>query len=400
MIAACSQLTQLSRSQYTPGVNGGSWGGNSSPTYNLLYEFRGKPSDGTRPITSLILVSGNAYGTTFLGGTNNVGTIYELLSGSRDNVLHSFTGGSGYDGAFPYASLIDVSGTLYGTTYEGGQHNRGTFFSISPNGTNYKKLYDFGKGATDGVIPEAGLINVSGTLYGTTLEGGVYGFGTIFSITTSGAEKVLHSFGYGKDGAFDGSVSSGLTNVNGTLYGTTTNGGEYNWGTFYRISPYGTNYNKLFDFGKNLDGKVPFAALIDVKGTLYGTTFKGGSECPKIEGCGTVFSITTKGAENVLHSFAGGADDGAHPEAGLTYMGGTLYGTTVGGGRYDSVGTIFRITTSGTMEKVLHSFGDGTDGSNPEAGMITDVVSHVGILVGTTSAGGAYGKGTVFYLIP
>lgn len=195
-----------------------------------------------------------------------------------------------------------------------------------------------------------------------------------------------------------------LTNVGGTLYGTTANGGKFDWGTVFKIMPNGTGYKSLYPFGKGTDGRYPmWVRLINLNNTLYGTTFKGGTKCPKIGGCGTVFSITTAGNEKVLHNFTSGANDGAHPEAGLIDLSGTLYGVTDGGGRYSSSGTIFKITTTGGSEKVLHSFGDGKDGRNPDAAMI----SFMGILVGTTYGGGVYGtgnryhgNGTVFYLMP
>jgi uncharacterized repeat protein (TIGR03803 family) len=118
---------------------------------------------------------------------------------------------------------------LYGTTYSGGTTGNGTVFSITGTGKE-TVLYSFGGGA-DGANPEAGLIKVGDTLYGTTAHGGgstsrcygsTEGCGTVFSITTSGAEKVLHGFGGGSDGFFP---EAGVINVNGTLYGTTYYGG-------------------------------------------------------------------------------------------------------------------------------------------------------------------------------
>ena len=178
-------------------------------------------------------------------------------------------------GKRPRAGLIDVGGTLYGTTEIGGQHGSGTVFSISTSGKE-RTMHSFELNHSDGVHPVASLINVGGTLYGTTIDGGnyytgsgsgYYGYGTVFSITTGGTEKVLHSFG----------------------------------GLMKRIS----------------DGRFPEASVIDAKGTLYGTTQYGGGyggpDAGTSGGFGTVFSVTTGGAEKVLHTFSYGSTDGALP---------------------------------------------------------------------------------------
>ena len=152
-------------------------------------------------------------------------------------MLHTF--GKGTDGAKPAASLIDVNGTLYGTTASGGAYKGGTIFSITPGGKE-KVLHSFGYGA-DGAYPVASLIYVNGALYGTTENGGASNFcgggcGTVFSITTSGSESVLHSFAGNGDGIYP---AASLTDVNGTLYGTTTSGGLYGncCGTVFSLKP-------------------------------------------------------------------------------------------------------------------------------------------------------------------
>jgi uncharacterized repeat protein (TIGR03803 family) len=214
-------------------------------------------------------------------------------------VLHSFGGGA--DGKTPVAGLIDVKGHLYGTTRYGGAYGHGTVFSITPGGTE-KVLHSFA-GGSDGAEPLASLIEVKGTLYGTTESGGANSCdglgncGTVFSITPSGTEKVLHSFAGGSDGAFP--VAS-LMNVKGRLYGTTAYGGTNQHhcgsscysagGTIFSITPSGTE-KVLHSFAKGTDGSYPSASLTDLGGTLYGTTeLGGGSACQA--GCGTVFALT------------------------------------------------------------------------------------------------------------
>jgi uncharacterized repeat protein (TIGR03803 family) len=136
--------------------------------------------------------------------------------------------------------LIDVKGLLYGTLSSGGPHGQGTVYSITTSGT-VNVVYSFS--GTDGAYPRARLIDAGGTLYGTTSTGGVRGCfspngsgcGTVFSVTRGGTEKVLHDFSYGgSDGYYP---TSNLINVNGTLYGTTAYGGTHGYGTVYAITP-------------------------------------------------------------------------------------------------------------------------------------------------------------------
>jgi uncharacterized repeat protein (TIGR03803 family) len=266
----------------------------------------------------------------------------------------------------------------------------GTVYSVSTSGTE-KVLHAF-TGGSDGAFPVAGLVDVKGTLYGTTWKGGSGcssgdGCGTVFSITRSGKEKVLHSFGYGGDGVW---LFGGLVAVNGTLYGTTYLGGTNGGGTVFSISTSGT-VKVLHSFGGGSDGAQPYASLIDANGTLYGTTQAGGgSGCYSNAGCGTLFGITTSGQETVLHTFD--ASDGSDPDGALIDVSGTLYGTTDLGGAY-GWGTVFSMSTSGD-EQVLHSFSASGDGADPLAGLI----EVNGTLYGTTQYGGTHGHGTVFAL--
>ena len=367
----------------------------NSINYKVVYSFGAAP-DGNAPGAGVLGRDDNGilYGTTIFGGAYKCGqgyrcgTVFSITTAGTETVLHSF--GVGSDGANPEADLIDVGGTLYGTTYSGA-YGFGTVFSITSDGAE-RVLHSFGNG-TDGRNPHAGLIAVKGTLYSTTAFGGKYGGGTVFSITTGGAEQVLHSFGKRADGY---QPLAQLINVGGTFYGTASEGGRFTCGRFecgtvFSITSGGTE-RVLYNFSKRT-GNAPVAGLVDEGGTLYGTTSKGGRFTCGSSTCGTVFSITTGGNEKVLHSFGSGSD-GVDPAAGLVDVNGTLYSTTYLGGAH-ARGTIFSITTGGT-EKVLHSFGEGTDGNYPRASM------HYkdGSLVGTTQAGGAYGHGTVFSLAP
>jgi uncharacterized repeat protein (TIGR03803 family) len=354
-------------------------------TYHILANFRGE--NGSEPYADLTAVGNTLYGTTWTGGPHGWGTVFSVGMTGGEHVLYAFN--PRRRGAVkPEAGLVEVNGTLYGTTYTGGPNHRsggyacGTVFSITPSG-GYKNLFDFDC-ASAGGNPEADLINVNGTLYGTTYDGGTYGGGTVFSISTSGSEHVIYSFGASKTDGI--APRAGLLDVNGVLYGTTSWGGSSTncgrgCGTVFSVGISGGE-TVLHSFGSSGDGQEPLAGLIDVGGTLYGTTNGGGAY-----GKGTVFSVSTSGDETVLHSFGYGSD-GEYPSAAMLDANGTLYGTTMGGGQYveqsgGGGGTIFSISTSGG-EQIVHSFGKGDDGSFPQAALI-DVS---GTLYGTTTWGG------------
>jgi uncharacterized repeat protein (TIGR03803 family) len=389
-LAACSQATEPSRLPYTPAVKVASDGVATPLNYHVLFSFgsvASGSSDGCSPHDALTSLGGTLYGTTSEGGhpvSQSYGTVFSLTTTGKEKVLHDF--GATSDGREPQAGLTDVAGTLYGTTLDGGANGDGAVFSITTDGTE-NVVYSFGTGSGDGKNPAAGLIDVGGTLYGTAQTGGAHGDGAVFSITTAGVEKVLHSFGGGHDGR---SPDAGLIAVGSTLYGTTLGGGADGDGTVFSITK-GGKEKVVYSFGTGSgDGLGPAAALVDVKGTLYGTDDAGGAH-----GAGTAFSVTTAGTEKVLYSFGITRKDGKQPEAALIDVGGTLYGTTQVGGDHGD-GTVFSITTAGS-EKVLHSFDIiSGDGAIPSAALL-DVNKT---LYGTTAQGGQHSCGTVFTLKP
>jgi uncharacterized repeat protein (TIGR03803 family) len=361
--------------------------------YNILHEFGVSHKDGTNPSAELINVKGTLYGTTVLGGSHGIGTVFSITKNGQETVLHSFGGPP--DGEEPMARLLNVNGTLYGTTAYGGVNRAGTVFSITRGGTEkvlHSFAFSYSYSRNNGINPFAGLIDVDGTLYGTTSHGGKHpcdaGFfcGTVFSITTSGEYKVLHNFaGAPHDGNFP---EGALLDVNGMLYGTTSDGGEYSRGTVFSISTSGQE-RTLYSFGASgyTDGSGPFSDLADVNGTLYGTTVKSG------DGSGTVFSITTDGLENIVYAFPISGKEGSQPVAGLVDVEGVLYGTTSIGG-VKNVGTVFSVTTSGE-ETGLHSFSAG-GGKNPRAALL----EVGGTLYGTTYGSPKESHGNVFSLTP
>jgi uncharacterized repeat protein (TIGR03803 family) len=370
----------------------------------LLHSF-GSGNDGQNPTAGLIADSaGNLYGTTSGGGTNHKGTVFALSPNGTETILHNF--GSGNDGQTPLGSLIfDSFGNLYGTTSAGGTYGNGMVFELSPNGTE-TVLYSFGN-TPDGLNPEAGLVfDGSGNLYGTTVNGGTFGGGTVFELSPNGAGGWTETGSY----SFGGTPSDGLNPYSGlvfdsssNLYGTTANGGLYGGGTAFEIIHNSPGIgccreNPVYSFGNGNDGKNPFSGLIfDASGNLYGTTANGGTNAK-----GTAFELSPSGTESVIYNFGSSGTDGQNPYSGLIFDPfGNLYGTTQNGGLY-SGGTVFKLTSNAAgigccREILVYSFGNGNDGKNPYAGLL---LSASGTLYGTTFNGGAYGGGTSFAITP
>jgi uncharacterized repeat protein (TIGR03803 family) len=362
----------------------------ANQTMTYLHSFGGS-GDGFTPYGPLLSIGGTLYGTTLNGGPPSGGTVYAITPSGTESVLHAFTGSP--DGQNPYAGLTSVNGTLYGATLAGGAYGQGTVYSISPTPSGTETVLQSFYSGSDGADPIASLIANGSTLYGTTSTGGVYNQGTVFSMTTSGAETVLHSFGGSEDGTDPVAPLLNVGGTNGKLYGTTLYGGANGCGTVFAVTKSSGAETVLHSFNR-ADGCNPrYGALIMLNGTLYGTTENGGGYGCYGNGCGTVYSITTSGTVTVLHSFSGGTD-GTNPYAGLAVINGTLYGTTSNGGARNQ-GTIFSITpmASGTYT-VVWNFGNPYDGAHQQS----DLIVVNGTFYGTTVNGGANNQGTVFSL--
>jgi len=370
----------------------------------VLYSFKGG-SDGSGPNTALIMDSqGNLYGATIQGGSSGCngagcGTIFQVTPSGAETTLYSFKGRR--DGTGPDGTLIaDAQGNLYGTTFSGGGRGSceggcGTVFEVTPQGSE-SVLYAF-TGIADGGVPMGNLIlDAHGNLYGTAKIGSFSPYGEVFEVTLQKKETVLYSFAGGTDG---GHPNPGLiTDSQGNFYGTGDLGdhdgcGTGGCGTVFEVTPQGTE-TVLSTFAQRKNGADPFGLIADARGHFYGTTEYGGSCTVYRFGCGVVFKVNAKGKETALYSFAN-REDGAAPVAGLLADAkGNFYGTTSFGGGSCGCGTVFKVTPKGE-ESVLHSFTGGSDGGFPEAALIAD---SQGNLYGTTEAGGASGKGTVFEL--
>ena len=371
---------------------------------DLVTHSFGNGNDGQNPVGGLVPDSaGNLYGTTSVNGMYGKGTVFKLAPDGTQTILHNF--GNSNDGQTPLGNLIfDGVGNLYGTTSAGGIYGFGTAFEISTSGTE-TVVYNFSGGA-DGANPAAGLLfDGSGDLYGTTVNGGSFGFGTAFELTPNAGrccrEAPVYNFGSGPD---DGrNPEAGLVfDTAGNLYGTTANGGANSTGTIFELVPNAgrcCRENPVYNFGGSGDGQNPFGGVVlDSSGNLYGTTVNGGAN-----GGGTAYEVSPSGAswnETFLHSFGNGSD-GKNPYATLIPDGsGNFYGTTANGGVYTQ-GMVFQLSLYQNRccrENPVYSFGfTPTDGQHPKASLILD---HSGNLDGTTVNGGAFGAGAVFTIAP
>ena len=271
-------------------------------------------------------------------------------------------------------------------------------------------LHSF-SGGSDGQEPYAGLVQgMDGSLYGTTFQGGTNQAGLLFKVRPDGTgNSPLYSFGLSRTGPGGVANPSGLVQgTDGAFYGTTGLGGDHSKGSVFRINPDGTGYVVLRSFDSSLGGPYePTAGLVQGSdGFLYGTTQFGG-----VSGVGAVYKVSTNGSGyTTLHQFGVGSD-GRSPQAPLIQgLDGALYGTTALGGMgaqggASGFGTVFRLNTDGSGESVLHSFlpGDGNGQYPYTAGLVQGAD---GVLYGVTQQGGSTagnsssGFGTVFKLNP
>ena len=324
----------------------------TSPT--TLYSFcaQSNCTDGASPYAGLVLGSdGNFYGTANSGGDFGVGTIFKITPNGDFSVLHSFNVAAG---ANPYAGLVQGSdGNFYGTTSAGGSNDGyGTVFKITPGG-NFTVLHSFS--SFDGANPYAALVQGSdGDFYGTTSSGGTNGgYGTVFKVTSTGILTPLHSFN-GADGQYP--YAGLVQDTDGNFYGTTYGGGGIgDYGTVFVVTSTGI-LNTLHNF-RGGDGQYLYAGLIlATDGNFYGTTDVGGSNNQ-----GTIFRITSTGILVTLYSFcSSNCMDGSEVTGGLLQANdANFYGTTYAGG-YWGDGTVYSLSVPFSYTLTVSVTGGGT----------------------------------------
>ena len=418
------------------------WGASK---FKVLYSFKGG-TDGWLPGGTLTLRAGKLYGSTVYGGNNQpacdgygCGTVFELTNAGgqwTENILYAFCPQSGCsDGANPNGSLVlDATGNLYGTTFDGGGGTQqcsmstgagcGVVFELAPqkNGSwNENVLYRF-QTNSGGAGPQGGLVSdKAGKLYGTTAAAGnccsdiyYWGAGVVFELlpgSSGWTENVLYSF-CSQPNCSDGNAPyAGLMwGADGALYGTTAFGGTGfevcvgGCGTAFKLAPQskGSWKEDVPHAMRGRDGVQPEAALVaDRQGNLYGTTPLDGAF-----GYGTVFQLTYRNGRwhyRVLYNFQTGSFYGSEATTPVLDKAGNIYGTiwTSGDGNCDglSCGLVYKLTPGPGGEwkySVVHSFS-GNDGGLPTADLIID---GKGNLYGGTEAGGPAGHGVIYEITP
>jgi uncharacterized repeat protein (TIGR03803 family) len=364
-----------------------------------LVNFNGgnaDPKNGGDPNAGLTAdTAGNLFGTTQLGGTFTCGTVFKLAAGTHAFSTLVSINPAADPGIGPLASvLLDASGNLYGTTYFQGADNAGTVFKVAAGTNTLTTLVSFNY--TNGCYPSCALVaDANGNLYGTTFSGGGSGSnGTVFRVAAgTNVLTTLAEF----NGTNGYAPYAGLiADASGNLYSTTSGGGASGLGTIFEVAAATHALTTLATFN-GTNGAKPFGQLFaDASGNLYGTTSAGGSN-----GLGTVFELTA-GSHTLrtLASFDG--TNGSDPAAGLLAdASGNLYGTTRFGGDLtldsgNGAGTVFELTAT-THELVSLFEFNGANGRNPLCDLISDAN---GCLYGTTQGGGSVGYGTVFELSP
>jgi uncharacterized repeat protein (TIGR03803 family) len=262
----------------------------------VLYRFAGG-TDGSDPESGLIMDTlGNLYGTTFYGGTQGIGTVYELspsalITGWTEKVIYDVGG---------YAGLtMDAAGNIFGASMSPTFPMVSGVFELSPDGTggwyptvihNFPWCDPSSDPKGDGSCPYGTpVVGPAGNIYGTTSRGGVYGYGTVYKVHPekdgNWTETILHSFDFWEHGFAP--VAGIVMDASGNIYGTTVFGGKYNSGTVFELEAPGHKYKVVWNFNYTDGAQPPSSLILDSSGNLYGTTYQGG-----LYEVGNVFEVT------------------------------------------------------------------------------------------------------------
>jgi len=325
--------------------------GKLTTIYTFCWSAASPCPDGDGPQGGLVLATdGNLYGVTAGGGANNYGTVFKITSAGKLTTLHNFNNTDGWV-AEGRGVIQAANGNVYGTTFGGGANGEGTIFEMTPSGT-FTSLYSFPANCPLCTGPNGLTQGADGNLYGTTLGGGVTDNcnaastgGTFFQLTPSGTLTTLAVF-CRLTGFFPNSPL--VLAANGNFYSTTAGGGESldaDQGTVYEMTPTGS-ITSLYSFCLQTDcpdGKTPIGIALGTDGNFYGTT-----ELANADYKGTIFEITPAGQLTTLHTFTPtngnflGGSDPVGPM--LLHTNGAFYGVTSFGGKHGS-GSVFRFAT-------------------------------------------------------
>lgn len=348
-------------------------------TFEVLHNFN-YDQDGGNAQSALTVYNSTLFGSAAAGGANNFGTLFSFNPEETLQKLHDFSlplNGSSPEG------LKNIDNKFYGITSTGGAFNTGVFYQISLDGEKIK-LHDFDP-EMEGQNPNSDLFwsEENELFYGSTKFGGLMESGSLYALSEDGNLTTLHFFEGEGQGEFP--YASPILHSNGNFYGTTIAGGTFGDGVLYSLDAEG-NYSVLFNFFGFFDGAAPESQLVETDdGLIYGLCSEGGS----MNG-GSLFQFDpqTNGL-SVLHNF-NSATDGSRPLGKLLlHSDGNLYGTTSQG--LNGGGALFRYSTAEGFE-LLHALNAGIDGSLPSDGL----VESSGNIYGVCRQGGVNSFGTCF----
>lgn len=389
-----NSLTLYNGKLYGTTTSGGTENGGTIFSFDLLSNIYGKLFDFERTvpyrnehIAGLTLYKDKLYGTTQHGGDNNDGTLFSIEPESGIyQKLFDFE--KSISGSRPNATLTVYKDKLYGSTTIGGENESGILFSFDPNTSDFQKLFDFNK-----ETPSAALTVFNGKLYGSTNKNGVILGGALFAFDPmTNTFETLFEFDFWTSG---GEPYATLKLFNGLLYGSTINGGQNGSGTIFSFDPVSVTFQKLFDITETNSRNRSYTALTPFNDIMYGVLTSDNFSFP-VRNVGTLFSFDpeNRGFENLIE-FGQSNDGGRYPESGLVEFKRILYGTTMFGGDNDN-GIIYSFDPLTGIQRKLFDFDEFTSGSGPAAGLTL----YENIFYGATREGGLHGHGTLFSFDP
>ena len=384
-------------------------------TFSVIHNFTGTGGDGAYPTVGVTVRGGTLFGTTADGGVGDKGMVYQVNHvGSNWITAPIFWFPTDNSGGYQPQSPVrfGADGHLYGTTFWGGEHKDGVAFYLTPPASICKAAACFWKetvlysfvGEPDGMAPTGPVSwDSQNNAYGTTSQGGTANLGSVYQLTKTvngWTETPIHTFTGKPDG--DSPNDGVIVDANGNLYGTTSLGGQYGYGTVYKLSYVNGNWTEtiLYNFqNSNLcDGELPLGGLtMDSSGNLYGSSSANVNAC-----AGTsVFELKRSNDTytfRVLYNMTHAAFQ-CGPQSSLTLdAAGNLYGTSECDGEFGR-GNVFRLTNTenGWIYRSLHAF-NGNDGMAAGGSGVT--IAPDGTLYGTTRLGGSLGIGTIWMIKP
>lgn len=356
---------------------------------STLHAFAG--TDGTAPAAKLAEGADHAlYGTTPQGGANGFGCVFKITTGGGFTKVLDFTGTSGgIPGSVPHALTLHTDGNFYGVTQAGGTNGFGTVFKMTAAGV-VSTLVNFSgtAGTRPGAQPVGPLVFSGNLLYGVTKTGGAGNFGVLFEVSTTGTWRILGEF-TGTAGARPGANPAGglMLNTDGALYGCTEFGGTNGFGVAFKTTTAASPVFTTLRHFADATGSQPSGTLVrGTDGLLYGATANGGTN-----GLGTVFKISTTGTHTVITNLTGegGSAAGSALRGGLTLSGSQFHAVTSSGGP-GNLGAVFKVTTTG----VYTSLGAVSPIAGWMPGGAPSVLNSNSLLFPMTS-GGTGGGGNV-----